>query len=122
MDSEDQRDKTGKVLVYKVLTASTLVIPFDPDNPNTVDATAGMVETEDGLVLPLKDCLETLCTSAVTFGIEYDELTGMGTQVQSGHVESTVVDLTVREKDDPLVKEIIDISNINPVEISRTIN
>ena len=122
MDAEDNLNNKPKVLVYKVLTASTLVIPFDPDTPNTVDATAGMVETEDGLVLPLKDCLETLCTTAVTFGIEYDELTGMGTQVQSGHVESTVVDLTVREKDDPLVKEIIDISNINPVEISRTIN
>jgi len=119
MDEETNKDK---VLVYKVITASTLVIPFDPDNPNTVDATSGMVHTEDGMVLPLKDCLETLCTSAVTFGIEYDELTGMGTQVQAGHTESTVVDLTVREKDDPLVKKIIDISNINPVQVSRTIN
>ena len=122
MDAEDNLNNKPKVLVYKVLTASTLVIPFDPDNPNTVDATAGMVETEDGLVLPLKDCLETLCTSAVTFGIEYDELTGMGTQVQAGHSESNVVDVMVKEEDDPFVKEILDISNINPVQVSRTIN
>ena len=122
MDAEDNLNNKPKVLVYKVLTAATLVIPFDPDNPNTVDATAGMVETEDGLVLPLKDCLETLCTTAVTFGIEYDELTGMGTQVQAGHSESTVVDIMVKEEDDPYVKEIVDISNINPVQVSRTIN
>ena len=122
MNAEDQRDNKGKVLVYKIFTATTLMIPFDPDNPNTVDATAGMVETEDGLVLPLKDCLETLCTSAVSFGIEYDELTGMGTQVQAGHTESTVVDVMVKEEDDPFVKEVLDISNINPVQVSRTIN
>ena len=111
-----------KYLVYKILTATTLMIPFDPDNPDTVDATAGMVKTEEGLVLPLKDCLENLCTSAISFGVEYDELTGMGTQVQAGHSESNVVDVMVKEKDDPLVKEILDISNINPVQVSRTIN
>jgi len=122
MDAEDQRDNKGKVLVYKILTATTLMIPFDPDNPDTVDATAGMVKTEDGLVLPLKDCLETLCTSAISFGIEYDELTGMGTQVQAGHTESTVIDVMVKEEDDPFVKETLDISNINPVQVSRTIN
>ena len=122
MDAEDNLNNKPKVLVYKVLTASTLVIPFDPDNPTTVDATAGMVETEDGLVLPLKDCLETLCTTAVTFGIEYDELTGMGTQVQAGHSESNVVDIMVKEEDAPFVKEILDISNITPVQVSRTIN
>jgi len=122
MNAEDQRDNKGKVLVYKIFTATTLMIPFDPDNPNTVDATAGMVQTEDGLVLPLKDCLETLCTSAVSFGIEYDELTGMGTQVQAGHTESTVVDVMVKEEDDPFVKEVLDIANINPVQVSRTIN
>ena len=117
MDADEK-----KFLVYKILTATTLMIPFDPDNPDTVDATAGMVKTEDGLVLPLKDCLETLCTSAISFGIEYDELTGMGTQVQAGHSESTVVDVMVKEEDDPFVKEILDISNINPVQVSRTIN
>ena len=122
MNEEDQRDSKGKVLVYKIFSATTLMIPFDPDNPNTVDATAGMVETEDGLVLPLKDCLETLCTCAVSFGIEYDDLTGMGTQVQAGHTESTVVDVMVKEEDDPFVKEVLDIANINPVQVSRTIN
>ena len=122
MDSEDQRDKTGKVLVYKVLTASTLVIPFDPDNPNKVDASAGMVHTEDGMVLPVKDCLEQLINTAIGFGIEYDEMTGMGTQVQAGHTESTVVDIMVKEEDDPFVKEVLDVANINPVQISRTIN
>ena len=117
MDADEK-----KYLVYKILTATTLMIPFDPDNPDTVDATAGMVQTEDGLVLPLKDCLEALCTSAISFGVEYDELTGMGTQVQAGHSESNVVDVMVKEEDDPLVKEILDISNINPVQVSRAIN
>jgi hypothetical protein len=42
MDADEK-----KYLVYKILTATTLMIPFDPDNPDTVDATAGMVKTED---------------------------------------------------------------------------
>ena len=117
MDADEK-----KYLVYKILTATTLIIPFDPDNPDTVDATAGMVKTEEGLILPLKDCLENLCTSSISFGVEYDELTGMGTQVQAGHSESNVVDVMVKEEDDPLVKEILDISNINPVQVSRAIN
>ena len=98
------------------------MIPFDPDNPNKVDASAGMVPTEDGMVLPVKDCLEQLINSAIGFGIEYDEMTGMGTQVQAGHTESTVVDIMVKEEDDPFVKEVLDVANINPVQISRTIN
>jgi len=122
MDAKDQRNKKSKVLVYKILSATTLMIPFDPDNPDKVDATAGMVHTEDGMVLPVKDCLEQLINTAIGFGIEYDEMTGMGTQVQAGHTESTVVDIMVKEEDDPFVKEVLDVSNINPVQVSRTIN
>ena len=114
MDAEDQKDKKSKVLVYKIFSATTLMIPFDPDNPDKVDATAGMVHTEDGMVLPVKDCLEQLINTSIGFGIEYDEMTGMGTQVQAGHTESTVVDI--------MVKEVLDVSNINPVQVSRTIN
>ena len=126
MDAKDQGDKKSKgkskVLVYKIFSATTLMIPFDPDNPDKVDATAGMVHTEDGMVLPVKDCLEQLITTSIGFGIEYDEMTGMGTQVQAGHTESTVVDIMVKEEDDPFVKEVLDVSNINPVQVSRTIN
>ena len=122
MDAEDQKDKKSKVLVYKIFSATTLMIPFDPDNPNKVDASAGMVHTEDGMVLPVKDCLEQLINTAIGFGIEYDEMTGMGTQVQAGHTESTVVDIMVKEEDDPFVKEVLDVSNNNPVQVSRTIN
>ena len=126
MDAKDQGDKKSKgkskVLVYKILSATTLMIPFDPDNPDKVDATAGMVHTEDGMVLPVKDCLEQLINTSIGFGIEYDEMTGMGTQVQAGHTESTVVDIMVKEEDDPFVKEVLDVSNINPVQVSRTIN
>ena len=128
MDAKDQGDKKSKgkgkskVLVYKIFSATTLMIPFDPDNPDKVDATAGMVHTEDGMVLPVKDCLEQLINTSIGFGIEYDEMTGMGTQVQAGHTESTVVDIMVKEEDDPFVKEVLDVSNINPVQISRTIN
>ena len=122
MDAKDQRNKKSKVLVYKILSATTLMIPFDPDNPDKVDATAGMVHTEDGMVLPVKDCLEQLINTSIGFGIEYDEMTGMGTQVQAGHTESTVVDIMVKEEDDPFVKEVLDVSNINPVQVSRTIN
>ena len=122
MNEEDQRDSKGKVLVYKIFSATTLMIPFDTDNPNKVDASAGMVHTEDGMVLPVKDCLEQLINTAIGFGIEYDEMTGMGTQVQAGHTESTVVDIMVKEEDDPFVKEVLDVANINPVQISRTIN
>ena len=128
MDAKDQGDKKSKgkgkskVLVYKIFSATTLMIPFDPDNPDKVDATAGMVHTEDGMVLPVKDCLEQLINTSIGFGIEYDEMTGMGTQVQAGHTESTVVDIMVKEEDDPFVKEVLDVSNINPVQVSRTIN
>ena len=122
MNEEDQRDSKGKVQVYKIFSDTTLMIPFDPDNPKKVDASAGMVHTEDGMVLPVKDCLEQLINTAIGFGIEYDEMTGMGTQVQAGHTESTVVDIMVKEADDPFVKEVLDVANINPVQISRTIN
>ena len=117
--SEENKEK---VLVYKILTATTLLIPFDPDNPNTVDATAGMIHTVTGLTVPLKSCLEELLSTAVSFGVEYDEMTGVGAQVQAGHTESTVVDIMVKEKNDHFIKQVVDISNINPVQVSRTIN
>ena len=71
--SEENKDK---VLVYKILTATTLLIPFDPDNPNTVDATAGMIHTATGLTVPLKSCLEELLSTAVSFGVDRRRCTG----------------------------------------------
>tara|TARA_R110002096_G_scaffold5960_2_gene27363 strand:+ start:303 stop:656 length:354 start_codon:yes stop_codon:yes gene_type:complete len=115
-------DKNSKAIIYKVVTATTLVIPFDPDNPDKVDAVSGMVRTPDGMVIPLKDCLESLIDTAISFGIEYDELTGMGTQVEAGITESRVVGIEVLEKNNPEVKLVIDTSTINPVQTSRTIN
>lgn len=121
-DSRDRDGDKGKALVYKVVTATTLVIPFDPEDPDKVDASNGMVQTHDGMVIPLKDCLESLIDTAISFGIEYDELTGMGTQVQAGTTESHVIDIEVLEKNDPEVQLVIDTSTINPVQTSRTIN
>ena len=118
----DADSREGKALVYKVVTATTLVIPFDPEDPDKVDASNGMVKTHDGMVIPLKDCLESLIDTAIFFGIEYDELTGMGTQVQAGTTESRVIDIEVLEKKDPEVQIVLDTSTINPVQTSRTIN
>ena len=124
MDAADKKNRvvSGKALIYKVVTATTLVIPFDPDDPDKVDAASGMVRTPDGMVIPLKDCLESLIDTAISFGIEYDELTGMGTQVEAGITESRVVGIEVLEKNNPEVKLVIDTSTINPVQTSRTIN
>ena len=124
MDAADKKNRvvSGKALIYKVVTATTLVIPFDPDDPDKVDAASGMVQISDGMVIPLKDCLEQLIDAAISFGIEYDELTGMGTQVEAGITESHVVDIEVLEKNDPEVQLVIDNSTINPVQTSRTIN
>ena len=54
MDAADKKNRgaSGKALIYKVVTATTLVIPFDPDEPNKVDAASGMVQTPDGMVIP----------------------------------------------------------------------
>ena len=121
-------DKNSKAIIYKVVTATTLVIPFDPDNPDVetqvykVNAASGMVRTPDGMVIPLKDCLESLIDTAISFGVERAELTGMGAQVEAGITESHVIDIEVLEKNNPEVQLVIDTSTINPVQTGRTIN
>ena len=120
MDADSEANL--KVMVYKVVTATTIVIPFDPANPTTVDATSGMSRTAEGLLVPFKECLEDLVSSGVGFAIEYDELTGVGANIEAGTTESHVISIEVLEKDDPEVQLVIDNSTIHPVQTSRTIN
>ena len=108
---------SGKLAVFRVLTETTVVVPCDPDNLNVDDHATGFYRVFDGMVMPFGDCLETLISTAVGFGIEYDEMTGMQLCVQAGYTESHVVDLQVVEKGDPLVSEVIDNANIKPAPI-----
>ena len=53
-DSRDRDGDKGKALVYKVVTATTLVIPFDPEDPDKVDASNGSSEPLFPAVIQLK--------------------------------------------------------------------
>jgi len=119
MKSDDKGEKT---LAYALELQVRLLVPFYPDDEGRVDVGNIMSKSKGGHIVHFNHHLENLLEEAVQFGVEYDELTGIGTQVEAGTVKCRIIDLQVMEKSSPIVQNILDNSTINPVKGSKTIN
>lgn len=111
-----------KMIAYALELQVRLLVPFTPDDQGRVDVGNVMSKSEGGHIVHFNHHLEHLLEESIQFGIEYDELTGIGTQVEAGTVRCHIIDMQVMEKDSPVVQNILDTSTINPVKSSKSIN